>query len=295
VAEADRLSPHDIRGNRSGTTGMFGARGCVWFFGVDWLCDDLLLLTVFAYRGRLAHATGYALMGAELVRLAAMGRIGIVEDMIVITSAEPTGDAELDAALTEIGESEGPPWPDEWVAQPRPRIAGRYLERLEAAGVVRAQTRFSATRWVITDAARLAEARGRLDAVAGSAGEVDLGQTAYAGLACAIGLDYRLYRGRAQSAERDRLQEIAAGRPTVSPAAEGGFSGGGSAGGGSAGGGFAGGGFSGGGSAGGDSADIVEAATLAAIEAVTQAAVGAASQAAAQAMASIADPGYGGA
>ena len=138
---------------------------------MDWLCDDLLLLTVFAYRGRLAqaYATGYALMGAELVRLAAMGRIGIVEDMIVITSEEPTGDAELDTALTEIGESEDPPPPDEWVAQPRPRIAGRYLERLEAARVVRAQTRFSATRWLITDASRLAEARGRLDAIAGSA------------------------------------------------------------------------------------------------------------------------------
>jgi hypothetical protein len=249
-----------------------GARGCVRFFGVDWLCDDLLLLTVFAYRGRLAqaYATGYALMGAELVRLAAMGRIGIVEDMIVITSEEPTGDAELDTALTEIGESEDPPPPDEWVAQPRPRIAGRYLERLEAAGVVRAQTRFSATRWLITDASRLAEARGRLDAIAGSAGEVDLGQTAYAGLACAIGLDYRLYRGRAQSAERDRLHEIAAGHPAVSPAADGDFTH-------------------------GHSADIVEAATLAAIEAVTQAAVGAASRAAAQAMASTADPGYGGA
>jgi Golgi phosphoprotein 3 (GPP34) len=285
VAEAENLSFPDIRGNSSGTTGRLDARGCVWFFGVEWLCDDLLLLTVFAYRGRLAHATGYALMGAELIRLAAMGRIGIVEDMIVITSEEPTGDAELDAALTEIGESEDPPWPDEWVAQPRPRIAGRYLERLEAAGVVRAQTRFSATRWLVTDGARLAEARGRLDAIAGSVGEVDLTQTAYAGLACAIGLDYRLYRGRGQSAERDRLQEIAAGGPTVRPAAGADFAGGD----------FAGGDFAGGDFAGGDSADIVEAATLAAIEAVTQAAVGAASQAAAQAMASTADLGYGGA
>ena len=60
----------------------------------------------------------------------------------------------------------------------------------------RDMTRFSATRWLVTDAARLAEARGRLDAIAGSVGEVDLVQTAYAGLACAIGLDYRLYRGR---------------------------------------------------------------------------------------------------
>jgi hypothetical protein len=235
--------------------------------GVDWLCDDLLLLTVFAYRGRLAQAysVGYALMGAELARLAAMGQIDIVDNLILITSEEPTGDAELDAALAEIGESDSPPRPDEWVAQPRPRISGRYLERLEAAGVVRAQTRFSATRWLIIDASRLAEARQRLDAIAASAGEVDLGQTAYASLACAIGLGYRLYRGQAQRAERDRLHEIAAGRSTASPAAD------------------------------AHTPDTVEAATLAAIEAVTQAALGAASQAAAQAMASTADPGYGGA
>jgi hypothetical protein len=234
--------------------------------GVDWLCDDLLLLTVFAYRGRLAqaYAIGYALMGAELVRLAAKGQIDIVDDLIVITSEEPTGDAELDAALAEIGESASPPRPDEWVAQPRPRISGRYLERLEAAGVVRPQTRFSATRWLITDASRLAEARQRLDTIAASAGEVDLDQTAYAGLASAIGLGYRLYRGHAQSAERDRLRLIAAGRSTAGQAAD------------------------------GDSADTVEAATLAAIEAVTLAAIRAASQAAAQATASIADPGYGG-
>jgi hypothetical protein len=234
---------------------------------VDSLCDDLLLLTVFAYRGRLAqaYAIGNALMAAELIRLAARGQIDIVDDVIVITAEEPTGDYELDVALVEIGEWDGPPRPEEWVAQPRPRIWGSYLDRLEAAGAVRAQTRFSATRWLITDASRLAEARGRLDSVAASVGEVDLDQAAYAGLACAIGLDFRLYRGRAQSAERDRLREIAAGRWTASPIAE------------------------------SDFGDSVGTTSLAAIEAVTQAAVRAASQAAALATVGTADPGYAGA
>jgi len=124
----------------------------------------------------------------------------------VLTSAEPTGDAELDAALAGIAEWASPPRPDEWVARPRLRIHGGYLERLAAAGVVRAQSRFSARRWHVSDASRLAEARQRLDLIAGSAGAVDLEQAAYAGLACVIDLDRRLYRGRARSAERDRLR-----------------------------------------------------------------------------------------
>jgi hypothetical protein len=237
---------------------------------VDWLAEDLLLLTIDAYRGRLgqAYALSYALMGAELIRLAAQGQIDLSGDRIVLTNAALTGDAELDAALAGIGESASPPRPDEWVARPRPRISGRYLERLEAVGVVRAETRFSATRWRISEASRLAEARQRLDVIAGSAGAVDLAQTAYAGLACAIGLDRRLYRGRARRAERDRLREIAAGRWTASPAAA------------------------------SDSADPARAdssaATLAAIDAATRAAVSAAAQAVAQATAAAANPGYGG-
>jgi hypothetical protein len=190
---------------------------------VDWLAEDLLLLTIDAYRGRLgqAYALSYALMGAELIRLAAQGQIDLSGDRIVVTNATPTGDAELDAALAGIGESASPPRPDEWVARPRPRISGRYLERLEAVG-----------------------------------------------LACAIGLDRRLYRGRARRAERDRLREVAAGRWTASSAAA------------------------------SDSFDPApaasSAATLTAIDAATRAAVSAAAQAVAQATAAAANPGYGG-
>jgi hypothetical protein len=161
-------------------------------------------------------------MAAELIRLAARERIEICGDQIVVTSAEPTGDAALDAALVSVAECSSPPRPEEWVARPRLRIHGGYLERLAAAGVVRAQTRFSARRWRVSDASRLAEARQRLDLIAGSAGAVALEQAAYAGLACVIDLDRRFYRGRARRAERDRLREIAAGRRTASPEATGG-------------------------------------------------------------------------
>jgi hypothetical protein len=188
--------------------------------GVDWLSEDLLLLALDAGGGRLGrtYVISYALMGAELVRLAASGRIDIVDDRIVVRSPAPTGDAELDAALARIGEPASPPRPGEWVERPRPRITGRYLERLMATGVICEETRLRITRWRITGAARLAEARQRLDLIACSAGPVDLSQTAYAGLACAMGLDRLLYPGRRRRAERDRLRDIAAGRWITSPA-----------------------------------------------------------------------------
>jgi len=180
--------------------------------GVDWLGEDLLLLALDAGRGRPGRieTISYGLMGAELVRLAACGRIDLVDDQVVAKDPAPTGDADLDAALARIGE------PHEWV--PRPRIIDGYLERLTASGVLCEQTRFGSTRWRITGAARLAEARQRLDLIACSAGPVDLSQTAYAALACALGLDRLLYPGRRRRAERDRLREVAAGRWTTSPA-----------------------------------------------------------------------------
>ena len=187
---------------------------------VDWLSEDLLLLALDAGQGRLGrtYAISYGLMGADLVRLAARGRIDIIDDQIVVRNPAPTGDAVLDAALARIGEPASPPRPGEWVQRPHPRICGWYLERLMAAGLICKQTRFLITRWRITQTGRLAEARQRLDLIACSAGPVGLSQAAYAGLACAIGLDHVLYPGRRQRAERDRLREIAAGQWTTTPA-----------------------------------------------------------------------------
>jgi Golgi phosphoprotein 3 (GPP34) len=186
--------------------------------GMDFLCEDLLLLAIDACQGRLGrvYAISYGLMGAELIQLAATGRITIAQDRVLVSSAAPTGDAELDAALARIGESASPPRPGEWVARPRPGILTGYLHQLEAARVIQDQTRWWLARYRVTDAARAAQTRHQLDAIARSAGPIDLGQAAYAGLACAIGLDRMLYRGRRRRAERRRLRDIAAGHWTAS-------------------------------------------------------------------------------
>ena len=65
-----------------------------------------------------------ALMGAELVRLAAAGRASIVQGRIVAGDRDATGDTELDAALASLIGAPFPPRPHTWVGLPRPGIRG---------------------------------------------------------------------------------------------------------------------------------------------------------------------------
>ena len=67
------------------------------------------------------------------------------------------------------------------------------------------------TRWRIADAARVAEAQARVDAIASSDGPVDLTQAALGGLAHAIGLDAALYPGWGNRGLRRRFKDIADG------------------------------------------------------------------------------------
>ena len=110
----------------------------------------------------------------------------------MVHSSAPTGDAELDAALASISQASRPPRAQRWVGHPRRGIESAYLDRLSAAGVIRKE-RALTTRWRITDTARVAEARARVDAIASSDGPVDLAQAALGGLAHVIGLDAALY------------------------------------------------------------------------------------------------------
>jgi len=175
------------------------------------LGDDLVLLSVWQGGGRIGspHMTGIGLMGSELVRLATAGRIDITNGRISVTDPAPTGDAEADAALASLVSARRPP-----------RAKDAYLERLAGAGVVSAeqQTRLGfirVTRWRISDPARVADARARLDAIAYGSGQVDLTQAAFGGLAYAIGLAGGLYPGRDKRALRKRFERIAAGELTA--------------------------------------------------------------------------------
>ena len=185
---------------------------------LDSLGEDLVLLSVSPADGRVttAQQLGFGLMGSELVRLAAAGRLTITAGRITVTDPSPCQDPALDAALTSLAGARREVRAKWWVSHPRHHIAGSYLERLAAAGVLQAERRtrlgiFSVTRWRVVDAGRQAEAKARLDAIALSAGPVTTAQAALAGLAHATGLGTVLYRGRDGRPARARLERIAKG------------------------------------------------------------------------------------
>jgi hypothetical protein len=235
------------------------------------LGEDLLLLSIRPDNGKVATAgrIDYGLMGSELVRLAASRRIEVAADRVVILDRAATGDAELDAALLSITGARRPPRAENWVGLPRRGIRNAYLERLTAAGVLRVEPSpiLGLRRYRIAEPERVARARARLDAIAVSAGPgLDVRQTAFGGLACAIDLDNVLYPGRAGRPLRARLAQIAQAE-TISGARAAGIGPGGGAAGGGSGAAAAQAGTS------VESAAAVHAATSAAVHAATSAAV----------------------
>jgi len=186
------------------------------------LGDDLVLLSVWQDGGRLRaqNVTAVGLMGAELVLLASLGRIGIASGRINVLDPTPTGNAEADAALASLAAQRRPPRASSWCSRPRRGICDAYLARLAAAGAIQRQeqTRLGfirVTRWQITDPARAEDARARLDAIARGTGQVDLGQAAFGGLAHAIGVAGQLYPGRDGRGPRKRLAQVADGQFTA--------------------------------------------------------------------------------
>jgi hypothetical protein len=109
------------------------------------------------------------------------------------------------------------------VQPPRTGIYNAYLAQLAAAGAIRLERRkllglIPVTEWQVSDTAREAQVRARLDAVAGGTGRVDLADAAFGGLAHAMGLPDRLYPGISRWHLRSRLGEIANGAWTTGPA-----------------------------------------------------------------------------
>ena len=156
------------------------------------LGEDLFLLSIRARDGKLMtrRRIESALMGAELVRLAAAGRASIMEGRIVAGDRAATGDPELDDALAGLIGAPFPPRPQTWVGLPRPGIRGAYAARLSSAGVLRVESgRLPGTaRYHVTGASRAAAARARLDgATQSGAAPAGPAPAALAGLAARPG------------------------------------------------------------------------------------------------------------
>jgi hypothetical protein len=124
------------------TRGPFRAAGVVRKLArVDTIAADLLLLAINSDNGqvRSPQQVDCALMGSELIRLAAAGLVEITGGRITVLDQSPTGDGELDAALASIAGARWRPRPGGWVGSPRPGIREAYLNRLAQAGAVRAR------------------------------------------------------------------------------------------------------------------------------------------------------------
>ncbi len=122
---------------------------------MDNLGDYLVLLSITSDKGTIATAQriGYGLMGAELFGLAASGRIDIQRDRICVRDPSPTGDAELDTALASLVRARRAPRTQAWAGRPRRGIVQAYLNRLAAAGMVRAERRCGASTQAASHAA----------------------------------------------------------------------------------------------------------------------------------------------
>jgi len=184
---------------------------------LSWLGEDLLLLSVRQRDGWIVtiQRIDYGLMGSELIRLAALGRVSVDERRITVLNDGRTGDADLDAALASLA-GRKQQRPRTWVGKPRHGIRDAYLERLVAAGALRREQGgfLGRKRWVVTAPQRVEQARARLEAIAYSTGPVDLAQAAFGGLAHAVNLDGQLYPRFADRRLRRRLAEVGTGKWT---------------------------------------------------------------------------------
>jgi hypothetical protein len=82
---------------------------------METLGDDLVLLAILP-NGVIGAAAElrFGLSGSELIRLAALRRVGIERDQIVALDQAPTGDVFLDEALASMQDS---PTALAWVAR----------------------------------------------------------------------------------------------------------------------------------------------------------------------------------
>jgi hypothetical protein len=202
--------------------------------GLHSLGEDLLLLSVTPNGAIGVARITIGLAGSELVRLAAAGRVEVVDGQVIVRSAAWTGDPDLDRALHGILTARRPPYARSFVECPRRGIRDAYLARLTGTGVLAVAghggPRFQVTlavaghhailggpRFQVTNPRRLAWVRAALDGIAYSQGPVTVASAAFGGLTYAIGLDRLLYPGSPGRAARERLKEIASGQWTTAP------------------------------------------------------------------------------
>ncbi|WP_207537208.1 GOLPH3/VPS74 family protein [Sabulicella rubraurantiaca] len=120
------------------------------------LPEEVLLLTLDEEGrplGRQGVAAGLALAGAVLMELALAGRVDTDREALLLVSAEPTGDAAMDFALSRLPDSRDSRSALMLLAREEEALRGAAMAGLEAKGLLRrAEGRvlllFRSRRWV---------------------------------------------------------------------------------------------------------------------------------------------------
>jgi len=187
---------------------------------------DLLLLAIDRnlHIVRDRRKVGYAVLGADLIELAAVGRVEVVRvkrwsERIHVTDPQPTGDPLLDASLAALAEARRPPDPADWAQQKlRHGVLEDYLQSLSAQEMVRLYPRRITRRITFTEAALLepghqarVQVRARVDRLAVDGAPADAMDWALAGLVYESWLGMGLYPGRVNRDSYRRLKEAARG------------------------------------------------------------------------------------
>jgi hypothetical protein len=103
------------------------------------LAEDLYLLACDEATGRARISTAYldlGLGGALLLDLVLRGRVGLVDEHVVVTDPTPVGDPLLDHALSAVAGDAKPREPEYWVRHLARGAHAAVQSRLVAAGVL---------------------------------------------------------------------------------------------------------------------------------------------------------------
>ena len=184
------------------------------------LADELMLLAI-TEKGDVSTSTWLRLdngvAGAPLMDLALAERVRLEDDVLVVADGRPTGDAPLDATLSEIAGDE-PRSPKDWIARlAKAESHQAVVASLREQGVLREERSkvlgiFNRSRDLEADPGPEREVRGRLHAALVEGGPLDARTASLASLVSATELVGEVFPDKEErKAAKRRLDELKEG------------------------------------------------------------------------------------
>ena len=165
----------------------------------------------------MVASIGYGLAAAELAELTLRRRVRVDENRLVMADSEPTGDADLDRALSTLRGSPGERSPQGLVWTLAGDRKNRYLDRLMLRGLLGEEGSrlgvFTRRGHRVIDEPTKAELHTRLRTATRATGPPDDRTRALLSIASACNLTDGLVDDAGRAAARARIAELARGEP----------------------------------------------------------------------------------